>query len=172
MKTHSMLLSEDIIGREQEKSEIIRMLMESYENENVSVMFVVEVAGIGKTTVAKMVYNDNQIKMLFDVQIWISVGNFFSLNDIIIRILRSMDFQSNDQESLEDLIPILYRALTNRRYLLVLDDMWNENYGSWQKNYESWENQDNIVDSFQLLVNKPSSPPKSKKTACAVVSRR
>lgn len=131
-ETHSSSFNEsDIIGREDEKRKIISLLMQPADgNQNVSVIGVVGIGGIGKTVVAEMVYNDAQVQGLFDIYMWVHVSVDFDVKIILNHILDSSSGSttSNHLESLESLLNELHKQLNDKKYLLVLDEIWNESY--------------------------------------------
>jgi len=124
----------DIIGREDEKRKIISLLMQPSDgNQNVSLITVVGMGGIGKTVVAKMVCNDAQVQDFFDICLWVHVSYDFDVKTIANKMLDflSTGSKSNHQESLETLQIELHKQLNGKKYLLVLDDIWNESYEKW-----------------------------------------
>ena len=122
-----------VFGREGEKREIIRMLVQSADgNQNVSVIGVVGMGGMGKTTLAQIVYNDPQVQDFFDIRMWVCVSEDFVVKTIGPKILvSSSGSKSNHRESMETLQIQLHKQLNGKRYLLVLDDVWNEDYEKW-----------------------------------------
>lgn len=71
---------EKIFGREKIVLEIITTLINCNSQETISVMAIVGMAGLGKTTLAKSVYNDVAIEKSFDKKIWVCVLNTFDTN--------------------------------------------------------------------------------------------
>ncbi|KAB1227591.1 putative disease resistance protein RGA4 [Morella rubra] len=63
-------LGEQVIGREDDKKAVIELLMDSNIEENVSILAIVGIGGLGKTTLAKHVFNDEKIKESFEVKMW------------------------------------------------------------------------------------------------------
>ena len=61
--THSYVDVSNIIGRDLEKENILRMLMQpsNDEQENVSVIPIIGIGGMGKTALAKLVFNDERV---------------------------------------------------------------------------------------------------------------
>ncbi|WMV14218.1 hypothetical protein MTR67_007603 [Solanum verrucosum] len=87
--------------------------------------------GLGKTTLARLIYNDEQIVRYFDERIWVCVSEIFDVNKIIRLVLESLTQRSIDVQSRNALLQILHKELGGRKYLLVLDDVWNEKLEEW-----------------------------------------
>ena len=67
-QTYSHVHAEAVIGREADKKAIIQSLLDcaNYEKENVSVLPIVGIGGLGKTAVAKLVFNDEQSRSIVE----------------------------------------------------------------------------------------------------------
>ncbi|KAL2501869.1 Disease resistance protein RGA2 [Forsythia ovata] len=79
-QTHSFVTASDIIGRDYDKKFVIQLLLSTNDDEHVSVIPIVGLGGLGKTTLVKLVYNDDQIIQGFDLKMWISVSEDFSIS--------------------------------------------------------------------------------------------
>ena len=87
-QTHSLLPAEDVIGREDDKKAIIASLLDcANAEENVSVLPIFGIGGLGKTTVAKLVFNDEQIKNHFELKLWVCVSDDFDVKIIVEKIM-------------------------------------------------------------------------------------
>ena len=132
-RPHSSSLIDEwtVIGRDENKRKIVEMLLWIGEGVNVSVIPIVGMGGIGKTTLAQLVYNDAEIVGCFDLRIWISV----SVDYDVVRITKSIVESATEKRlKLSELDPIqvrLQNILRGKRFLLVLDDLWNENISEW-----------------------------------------
>ncbi|XWS10933.1 hypothetical protein CRYUN_Cryun38cG0041000 [Craigia yunnanensis] len=123
----------EYVGRENEKREILELL-KSYNaggEAGVSVISIVGLGGMGKTTLAQLVYNDGSIKDSFDLKAWVCVSDDFDAINITKTILRSIDPGSCDGNDLNLLQVKLKEKLSGKKFLLVLDDIWNESYNDW-----------------------------------------
>ncbi|XP_070675591.1 disease resistance protein RGA2-like [Malus domestica] len=134
-QTHSLIGRDEItVGRGEVVSNIVTTLIHSkYNQENLAVMAIVGMGGLGKTTVAKLVYNEDSIHKFFEKKIWICVSNSFDVNFILLQILESLNpAKVPSKENLNAILTNLQEELKDKRYLLVLDDIWNEDPRKWE----------------------------------------
>ncbi|XP_019073041.1 putative disease resistance protein RGA4 [Vitis vinifera] len=131
--THSFVLKSEMVGREENKEEIIGKLLSSKGEEKLSVVAIVGIGGLGKTTLAQLVYNDERVVNHFEFKIWACIsddsGDGFDVNMWIKKILKSLN--DGGAESLETMKTKLHEKISQKRYLLVLDDVWNQNPQQW-----------------------------------------
>ncbi|RXH67885.1 hypothetical protein DVH24_028032 [Malus domestica] len=87
--TNSLIGAGIIVGRAEAVSNIVATLTSSYINrEYLSVMAIVGMSGLGKTTVAQEVFNDcHEIATHSDEKIWVYVSDTFVVKFILSRIL-------------------------------------------------------------------------------------
>lgn len=131
-QTHSLVAAEEVIEREDEKKEIIRFLLGSYwGGGNVVVVPIVGLGGIGKTTLAKLVYNDEEIINHFELKFWVCVSNDFDVTRIVEKILNYAQNYRPKSLDMNTLTQELRKELNGRRFLLVLDNVWNEDNNKW-----------------------------------------
>ncbi|TYJ36371.1 hypothetical protein E1A91_A05G302900v1 [Gossypium mustelinum] len=131
----SSLVNEALVyGREYDKNVVIDLLlMDGDTDVQVSVVPIVGIGGIGKTTLAQLVYNDNKVQDLFAVKAWVCVSEDFNIVRITKSILQSVtcDASCNDLNDLNLLQVKLKEKLSKKKFLLVLDDIWNMSYNDW-----------------------------------------
>ncbi|KAJ4972321.1 hypothetical protein NE237_005420 [Protea cynaroides] len=134
-KTSSVVNISDVFGRNDDKHEIVNWLLitPSSSDNNFSVLSIVGMGGIGKTTLAKLVYNDEMVENsnYFDLKAWICVSDNFDVYRLTKEILESVTKSSHSFDSLDMLQVKLKETLSRKRFLLVLDDMWNDDYEKW-----------------------------------------
>nr|XP_028958341.1 putative disease resistance protein RGA3 [Malus domestica]XP_028958342.1 putative disease resistance protein RGA3 [Malus domestica]XP_028958343.1 putative disease resistance protein RGA3 [Malus domestica]XP_028958344.1 putative disease resistance protein RGA3 [Malus domestica]XP_028958345.1 putative disease resistance protein RGA3 [Malus domestica]XP_028958346.1 putative disease resistance protein RGA3 [Malus domestica] len=132
-ETNSSIGNEIIVGRDDAVSNIVATLTNSKDQESLSVMAIVGMPGLGKTTLAKLVYNEDAISQQFDKKIWIYVSKTFDVDLILSRILECVNCGTVDIQSQEAVLKSLQEQLAEKRCLLVLDDVWNEDSEEWSK---------------------------------------
>ncbi|XP_061992348.1 putative disease resistance protein RGA3 [Rosa rugosa] len=125
---------EKVIGREGVVSNIVESLTNSTNQQiNLSVMAIVGMPGLGKTTLAKSVYHKPAIDTHFDKKIWVCVSNIFEVNTILNQMLESLKRDKAGMMTNQDaLLKSLQEELQGKRYVLILDDVWNEDSIKWE----------------------------------------
>ncbi|XP_061373845.1 putative disease resistance protein RGA3 [Gastrolobium bilobum] len=141
--THSHVDASDVIGREHDKDKILELLLQHGEDKSLAVIPIVGIGGLGKTTLAQLVFNDERIDKCFPLKMWVCVSQHFELEDLLRKILKSDDtgssisaptlthlesFKSCDVEQLQRLVR---NKLAGKKFLVVLDDVWNADRAKW-----------------------------------------
>ncbi|KAJ0673238.1 putative P-loop containing nucleoside triphosphate hydrolase, leucine-rich repeat domain superfamily [Helianthus annuus] len=127
------LLESDVIGREKEKEKLLnKLLQDEPSKENFSVLPIVGMGGVGKTTLARFLYNDAQVKGRFELHAWVCVSDDFDISKITKTIFQAVSNENKEFADLNQLQVALKEKLKEKRFLLVLDDVWHENYDDWE----------------------------------------
>uniref|UniRef100_A0A8I6X6X0 Uncharacterized protein n=1 Tax=Hordeum vulgare subsp. vulgare TaxID=112509 RepID=A0A8I6X6X0_HORVV len=121
-------------GRSAEKEKLVNLILRSEANEHISIIPIVGLGGIGKTTLAKSVYADKRLDNIFDIRAWVHVSEKFDLLKITRAIIKSIDANINlvsvDLQFLQDSLRL---KLAGKKYLIVLDDFWEEGGGNLEE---------------------------------------
>ncbi|XP_031407789.1 putative disease resistance protein RGA4 isoform X3 [Punica granatum] len=123
-----------VIGRDKDKEKIIEFLLNPDFEENVSVLPIVGVGGLGKTTLARLVFNDDKVKEYFEMKlIWVCVSINFNVEDILRKIVRGCTPNKEGIANLDmnELLEKLKKWIDGKKFLLVLDDVWKDNRSKW-----------------------------------------
>ncbi|PSS12022.1 Disease resistance RPP13-like protein [Actinidia chinensis var. chinensis] len=121
-----------IHGREKSKREIINLLLrEESDHNKIGIIPITGMGGIGKTTLAQVVYNDEVVKKHFDLKAWICVSDNFDIMRITKEIAGYVHVDSSGSKTLDQLQEQLKRTLAGKKFLIVLDDVWDIKYDEW-----------------------------------------
>ncbi|XP_068649721.1 putative disease resistance protein RGA3 [Aristolochia californica] len=130
-ETTSLVDKDRVFGRKSEKEEIISFLKsdESFGRGNLSVIGIVGMGGLGKTTLAKLAYNDSD---QFDMKVWVHVSHDFDLVRVTRSIIESIGCPKEEKTALDPLQCRLQELVKEKKLLLVLDDAWTDNFEDWE----------------------------------------
>ena len=119
----------EIVGIESPMSELINWLVEGAQER--TVISVVGMGGLGKTTLAKKVYDNKQIVERFVCRAWITVSQSFKMEMVLKNMIKK--FYEAMKEPIPEgmdamdeisLIGLLKKYLEDKRYAIVFDDVW------------------------------------------------
>ncbi|CAA7400534.1 unnamed protein product [Spirodela intermedia] len=115
----------DLVGMDEEKNRIVEHLSDKSKKKR-SVISIVGMGGLGKTTLAKRVFNE--AKSRFSHSVWIDVSQQYSAEDLLLEIL--LQVKKTGEGELEKMTrpkreEMLYQTLLADNYLIVMDDVWD-----------------------------------------------
>ncbi|VAI94210.1 unnamed protein product [Triticum turgidum subsp. durum] len=134
-----------MVGFEDEHKEIVDKLVDN--DYLLSVVSIVAMGGAGKTTLARKVYTSSRVKEHFDTLAWVTVSQKFKgvdlLKDIMKQITGHKD-ESVDQMKEYEVGKKINEFLSQKRYLVVLDDVWET---------DTWEQLNGMITVFPDATN-------------------
>ncbi|KAJ8775028.1 hypothetical protein K2173_020032 [Erythroxylum novogranatense] len=132
VQTSSVMDESEVYGRQKDKEVIIQLLLSDDANcNNLGLIPIVGMGGIGKTTLAQSVYNDSRVKEKFGFKAWIYVSEELDVLKVTRSILNVVSSTTHDFNTLDLFQVALKDEVTNKKFLLVLDDVWNDRYDHW-----------------------------------------
>ncbi|KAL6131690.1 hypothetical protein ACLB2K_070064 [Fragaria x ananassa] len=119
-----------VIGRDEAKDKILSDLLSKQENYHV--VGIVGTGGVGKTTLAKHVFNDAATGQ-FSPKGWVSVSDDFDIVRVAAAVLESVTSAPVQEfKELNSILEKLSKELTGKKFLIVLDDVWDTcSYDQW-----------------------------------------
>ncbi|XP_015893586.3 putative disease resistance RPP13-like protein 1 [Ziziphus jujuba] len=120
----------DVYGRDHEKESILKLLL-SDSHTVLPVIPIHGMGGIGKTTLAHMIYENAQVNKHFDLKVWVSIADEFDLLRLAKLIFEAVTSIPCDVEDANFLQFKLKESLVGKKLLFVQDDVWDKNYVHW-----------------------------------------
>ncbi|XP_065872263.1 putative disease resistance RPP13-like protein 1 [Euphorbia lathyris] len=152
--TTSLVDESGVFGRDADKEAIVKLLLSEEANgDNVSVIPIVGMGGIGKTTLVQVVYNDSRVQERFKVKAWTCVLEEFDVFKVTEDVLKEVSSLSCETDTPNQLQLKLKERLMGKRFLIVLDDVWNVSSDDWellQKPFKFGANGSKIVVTTRM----------------------
>ncbi|CAI9117746.1 OLC1v1019218C1 [Oldenlandia corymbosa var. corymbosa] len=119
-ETNEMLV--DLV--DEENAIVERLTRGSSQRDVVS---IVGMPGIGKSTLARKVFNNRNVECHFHRRAWCTVSQTYSKRELLLELLSHIDVLTDDISKLtdDDLMSKLRRYLLRNKYLIVMDDIWD-----------------------------------------------
>ncbi|KAH0645727.1 hypothetical protein KY284_033611 [Solanum tuberosum] len=132
-ETDSVVVASNVVGRDKDVAAIKNKMLNMREELVLCAIPIVGMGGIGKTTVAKRIFNDEEIKQIFEKRVWLCLPEMVETKSFLELILESLTKRKVEVQSRDIIVKTLQDALGEKKYLLVLDDLWRVDSTSWHE---------------------------------------
>uniref|UniRef100_A0A0D9VKA2 Uncharacterized protein n=1 Tax=Leersia perrieri TaxID=77586 RepID=A0A0D9VKA2_9ORYZ len=123
-----------VLGRDQDKNKIITKLIESKDQQEIEIVSVIGLGGSGKTTLAKLVFNDGDIiEKYFEVRLWVQVAKEFVVTRLFEKLFEAVTKEKSARHTFEHMREKISKEVNDKRVLLILDDVWTEERIQWEQ---------------------------------------
>ncbi|KAH7676422.1 P-loop containing nucleoside triphosphate hydrolase protein [Dioscorea alata] len=120
---YAMAETAAVFGRDEDKEKLMQLLM----SEESSLITIAGRGGVGKTTLANVVYYDQNVASQFKLRMWVTASEIYDTERLLKSIGESAaGYPLLDNLGMDRILDILKRRLAENRFLLVLDDVRNE----------------------------------------------
>ncbi|KAL3333892.1 hypothetical protein AABB24_030588 [Solanum stoloniferum] len=125
VESKSLTTDKIIVGFEEETNLILRKLTSGPAD--LDVISITGMPGSGKTTLAYKVYNDKSVSSHFDLRAWCTVDQVYDEKKLLDKIFNQVSDSNSKLSENIDVADKLWKQLFGKRYLIVLDDVWDTN---------------------------------------------
>ncbi|KAH0660657.1 hypothetical protein KY285_027552 [Solanum tuberosum] len=113
----------EVVGFEKDAEIIMKKLIRGTKERDL--ISIYGMPGLGKTTLTRKVYNNPYIVDHFDVKAWCAVSQAYNRRTLLVEIFKQTTNKEIKIKEDDDVADMLRRVLIGKRYLIVLDDIWD-----------------------------------------------
>ncbi|XP_024039256.1 putative disease resistance protein RGA3 [Citrus clementina] len=133
VRTTSLIDEGEVFGRDDEKNELLGKLLGESGEQHPHIISLVGLGGIGKTTLAQLAYNNDEVKRNFEKVIWVCVSDTFDEMRVAKAIIEGLGESTSGLSEFQSLMSHIHRSIEGKNFFIVLDDVWDGNYNIWDQ---------------------------------------
>uniref|UniRef100_A0A5B7BM49 Disease resistance protein n=1 Tax=Davidia involucrata TaxID=16924 RepID=A0A5B7BM49_DAVIN len=134
-RTYSHVVDQDhFVGLEKDVEKLVALLVNERGKDHKTGYQVVSICGmggLGKTTLARKIYNHHNVKRHFDDSAWVSISQQWQKEDVMRAILIKLVPEEKKKKEIlkmrddRELVRLLVQVQQNKKCFIVLDDIWS-----------------------------------------------
>ncbi|XP_027064162.1 disease resistance RPP13-like protein 4 [Coffea arabica] len=128
--TAPVINQSEVVGLKEDAAKVRGWILG--QNEPLLHLAIVGLGGLGKTTLAKMIYRDVNLKRRFQEKIWVSFSQPVKEDEIMKSMLKQLNADGSGSPK-GDMLSTIHGLLSDKAYLIVLDDVWSTDDGWWER---------------------------------------
>ncbi|KAH7513318.1 hypothetical protein FEM48_Zijuj12G0187400 [Ziziphus jujuba var. spinosa] len=150
----------DMVGFDNDTTTLVHQLTDG--SLQLEVTSIIGMGGVGKTTLARKIYNNSRIKNHFDCCAWVIVSQQYKTHRLLLDMMKCFMSLSDEifKKSDEELKHKLRDNLKGRRYFVVMDDVWKPEV--WDEIKAAFPDESNgsrlLITSLEKAVATHASP--------------
>ncbi|CAO2817277.1 unnamed protein product [Amaranthus hypochondriacus] len=121
----------EFVGREHDRKELTTLLSDPNNEEDISTIVVVGMGGLGKTTLARQLYENEAIIERFTERFWICISDSFTVKRVLCVMFEKITGVKCELSNTDVIIERVGQLVRGKRYLIVLDDVWDQSQSKW-----------------------------------------
>ncbi|MED6108409.1 hypothetical protein PIB30_023628 [Stylosanthes scabra] len=118
-------------GRDDDKQALMKMLNDNNDHK-LSVISIVGMGGVGKTTLAQWLYNNEDLMKGVDLKAWICVSENFDVLETTKNVIKGINSGDCNLDDFDLLQQDLKKSLSETKFFIVLDDVRSEDDDKWK----------------------------------------